>query len=400
MTCSETRDLFSGLADDALTRAERTALDAHLAGCADCRRELAGLLRTVKLVRAIDPAHAPAGFVDRVLAAARPEPWPRRLARRLFVPWPKVPLEAAALLLIAGLAVLLFRGSPEQQQASRVETPAPGPAAPARSRELAPSETVAVPREVAPAPPPAAPAPPPAREFETAKNRVEPPAAGEKGAPTDSVEPKAPARDAAPPADAPGAMTERQAAAPPAVLEGRRAKIESSERGQAPATERFSAPAQDNREDAKKDTGEALGKLRQESAADRQRAAAVPAPVGAAAPAPPAAAKAQIQPMLQSAPLSRTGPMTGIPATPPDVTAQLRAVDTAAAERALIELAPRVGGRQTGRRIDGGRVVVELAVPRDAYAQFVREVAALGAVSIERQATERPVLAVAVTVSN
>jgi len=343
MTCSETRDLFSALADDALTRAERTALDAHLAGCAECRRELAGFEHTVKLVRAIDPARAPVGFVDGVLAAARPEPWPRRLARRLFVPWPKVPLEAAALLLVAGLAVLLFRGSSEQQHAARVEAPAPV----------------------------------------------------EQRAATDSVAAKAPARDATPPADAPGATTERQADAPPAVLEGRRAKTESSERAQAPAIERFSAPAQDDRQDMKKDSGEALGKLRQEPAA-------APPPAGAAASAPAAGAAAKSQPrvMVQSEPLSRTGPMTGIPATPPDVTAQLRAADTAAAERALIELAPRVGGRQTGRRIDGGRVVVELAVPREAYAQFVREVAALGAVSIERQATERPILAVAITVSN
>ena len=72
MTCIETRDLFSALADDALTPGERAALDAHLAGCAECRRELAAFGRTVALVRAIDPAHAPAGFVDRVLAAEAP----------------------------------------------------------------------------------------------------------------------------------------------------------------------------------------------------------------------------------------------------------------------------------------------------------------------------------------
>src|SRR5438132_977686 len=139
MTCTETRDLFSALADDALTPAERAALDAHLAGCADCRRELAGLLRTVKLVRAIDPARAPAGFVDRVLAAARPEPAPKRLARRLLAPWQTLPLGAAALFLIAGLAVLLFRGSPEQQQAARYQPTIPGPAAQAPTREIAPS---------------------------------------------------------------------------------------------------------------------------------------------------------------------------------------------------------------------------------------------------------------------
>jgi hypothetical protein len=82
------------------------------------------------------------------------------------------------------------------------------------------------------------------------------------------------------------------------------------------------------------------------------------------------------------------------------VTARLRATDVTGAERALIELAARVGGRQTGRRIDGDLVVVELAVPRDAYAGFLREAASLGALSVERQAIERPVLSVAITVSN
>src|SRR6267142_122761 len=131
--------LRAAIADDALTPAERAALDAHLAGCAECRRELAAFGRTVALVRAIDPAHAPAGFVDRVLAAARPEPWPRWLARRLSTPWPTLPLGAAALLLVAGLAVLLFRASPEQAQTARYQSVPPGPAAPAPSRETAPS---------------------------------------------------------------------------------------------------------------------------------------------------------------------------------------------------------------------------------------------------------------------
>ncbi len=336
MTCTETRDLFSALADDALTPGERAALDAHLAGCAECRRELAAFGRTVALVRAIDPAHAPAGFVDRVLAAARPEPWPRWLARRLSAPWPTLPLGAAALLLVAGLAVLLFRASPEQQETARHQPAPPGPSAPAPSRETAPSAasdssqadtardagaTATATREVAPAaPPPAARAPePPARLGDVAesKNRLE------QAAP--AVEPTAPARDAPPPA-----------------LEGRRAKLDSI----ATDTAKASRPRQD------------------------------------------------------AAPLSRTGAMTGILAAPPDVTAQLRAADTSVAERSLIELAGRLGGGQTGRRIDGGRVVVELAVPREAYAQFVREATALGPFSIEQQATDRPLLSVAVTVSN
>jgi hypothetical protein len=339
MTCTETRDLFSALADDALTPAERAALDAHLAGCAECRRELAAFGRTVALVRAIDPAHAPAGFVDRVLAAAWPEPWPRWLVRRLSAPWPTLPLGAAALLLVAGLAVLLFRASPEPQQTARYQS---APPAPAPTRETTPSgasdtlqdasrdagASATATREVAPAaPPPAAhPPEPPARadDGKVAKNRLEQAAPAAKSAET-SVEPTAPARDA-----------------PPAALEGRRAKVDS----------------------ITTDTARA-NRLRQDAA-----------------------------------PLSRTGPMTGILAAPPDVTAQLRAADVSVVERSLIELAARLGGRQTGRRIDGERVVVELAVPREAYAQFVREATALGPLSLEQQTTDRPLLSVAVTVSN
>ena len=87
MTCHETRELFSALVDDALDARERSALDAHLVGCADCRRELDRFQRTVALVQALPAERAPAGFVDGVIGRAQPAPWPTRLLRGLFVPW-------------------------------------------------------------------------------------------------------------------------------------------------------------------------------------------------------------------------------------------------------------------------------------------------------------------------
>jgi hypothetical protein len=126
MTHDEARDLFSARADDALTAEERRGLEAHLAACAECRREWEGFARTVGLLRAVEPARAPAGFVDRTLAAARREPWPARLWRRLFVPWTvKLPLEVAAALLVAGFAVLIYERSPELQQAAGRRATAP-----------------------------------------------------------------------------------------------------------------------------------------------------------------------------------------------------------------------------------------------------------------------------------
>src|SRR5262249_13410557 len=101
MTCYDARDQFSALADDALASGERAALDAHLATCADCRRELQRFRDTVALLHAVAPARAPAGFVDRVLEAARPRPWYALLFRGLFLPCPvNLPMRAPANLLL------------------------------------------------------------------------------------------------------------------------------------------------------------------------------------------------------------------------------------------------------------------------------------------------------------
>jgi hypothetical protein len=155
MSCHDARELFSALIDKTLTREERADVYGHLTTCAECRRELAAIERTVALVRGASPVRAPAGFVDRVLDAARPTPWYRRAARAALLPWPlKVPLGAVAVLLVAGLAVLMSRGSQEQQSAARHDTTPP---------VLADRRVIETPTEppatAAPTAPPASPAP-------------------------------------------------------------------------------------------------------------------------------------------------------------------------------------------------------------------------------------------------
>ena len=146
MICHEARELFSARVDEALASDDATQLDAHLAGWAECRAEWARFERTVALVRGIESARAPAGFVNRVLAAADPVPWPLRLARQVFMPLRvKLPLEAAAVVLVAGLAVMTFQHSPEMQRVARQELERP--AAPEPRAQLS-----------APSPPPDAPA--------------------------------------------------------------------------------------------------------------------------------------------------------------------------------------------------------------------------------------------------
>lgn len=130
MSCHEVRELFSAKMDGFLTPGERSALDRHLQGCTDCSREWERFSRTVGLLRAVPEARAPAGFGRRVLEAATREPWQRRLLRGIFLPLHvKLPLEAAALVLLSTLVIFLYRQTPEFQRPAR--PPAPGVTAPA-----------------------------------------------------------------------------------------------------------------------------------------------------------------------------------------------------------------------------------------------------------------------------
>jgi hypothetical protein len=303
MTCDEARELFSARVDEALASAEATQLDAHLAECAECRASFARFERTVSLVRGIPPAHAPAGFVDRVLERAHPVSWPRRVARRLFVPMGiKLPMEAAALVLVAGLAVMTFRQSPEMQ---RLESPVPSrreaPAAPATS--TAPM-TVAAPTTPAPSAPLPAPVPPATQ------------------APS----------DATPTIDSLGLSRSKE--------------------------QRSGALLSDR--------------------ADRPEAAPAPPANVAQERSGGAVAKSVAAPLAAGA------------LAAPIVAARLVATDRVAALASLSRALERLGGRELARRTEGDADVVDVAVPRDAYESFTRELGTLGVVTIERRPDDLP----------
>jgi hypothetical protein len=140
MTCHEARAALSALLDDELTRSERGEIEAHLAGCPECRRDLEGLRQTAALLHRIEPARAPRGFVERVVATARPRPWYRRVVTAAFLPLSvKLPAEATAVVMVSLLALYAFERSPTVQQAARLE----GPPGETRPSELGRSESLA-----------------------------------------------------------------------------------------------------------------------------------------------------------------------------------------------------------------------------------------------------------------
>jgi len=336
VTCQEIRDLFSARVDEALTPAERERLDTHLAACADCGREWQRFAATVGLLRAVEPARAPAGFVDRVLTA-RPQPWYRRLGHGLFVPWPvKLPLEAAALVLIAGLAVVIFQRSPGLQQAARAPEAPPPVTAPAERAQREPAQPAAGgdrSRDVEPE-----------RSGQLSKDapsprRAEPPAAADSRSDV-----------------AAGTEGKYAAQTPPAARESRPAEPEAS--GQTGAERR-----------AKEAPPAALGR-------QGQRDAARSAPDTTAAP-PDGQKAAKVEGLMSR---------TEAPVVPADVEARLAAPNRAAAERRIRALVARLGGIVTGP----GPETLEVSVPRGVWDELARELAGLGTLRIDRRPADLP----------
>lgn len=409
MSCHDARELFSALADDALTSGERAGLDAHLATCGECRRELDRFQRTLALVQGMPAPRAPAGFVDRVLEAARPTPWPVRLARGLFVPWTrKLPLEAAAVVMIAGLAAIVFERTPELQQAARLEEAAPVPAQgpPASGSETggatasgerertdklvatreegrAESDTGATYRLAQ-------------SRREGAERPAEQDAASRRtdATPSNIAQREAsPARDAAPPVaqdaraggaaardeTAPGVRgDDRSATSPPSpesAISGRRAEPDAASSSKAADSagavrpERAAPRALQSAPPVEKRTAPATEAKPVEPLRDAPGFLRTPAPAApgasGAAPAPAVVARPRLS-------------ATSMREEAVPVSGRLAALDRAAAERDVSALASRLGARVTSRRAENGATVLDVLVPRDRYAELSSELGRLG----------------------
>ncbi len=111
MNCKQACRLFGAYWEDELTQAERECLEAHFAGCPECRGSYDEMARTLELVGSLPRAEVRAGFAERVVARARraaaePDRIPAAAPR-----W--IPITAtAALLAVLGAMVFQWAGMP------------------------------------------------------------------------------------------------------------------------------------------------------------------------------------------------------------------------------------------------------------------------------------------------
>jgi anti-sigma factor RsiW len=120
-TNEDLHELIAAYALGVLDDTERRAYETHLAGCEQCKADLAELRETVgALALAVEPATPPDGLRGRILAAAR-EAGPSnvvaiRSSRRRFVVAGVAAAVAAAVLTI-GLYAAFSGGSPNKRLA-------------------------------------------------------------------------------------------------------------------------------------------------------------------------------------------------------------------------------------------------------------------------------------------
>ena len=139
MECADVREEFSALIDGQLPPDTRAAVEAHLAQCAECLRELDEVKRIDVLYRQLAPQRAPADFEDRLRAALHADAatTPRAWGRRM---WPVLVLAAATLLVVLGAFLLRSQTTSDrfnvatvmqESLSSKAASPAPAPAPPA-----------------------------------------------------------------------------------------------------------------------------------------------------------------------------------------------------------------------------------------------------------------------------
>ena len=148
-TCRDIESLLPLYAEDALTDAERLAVEQHLKVCAKCQKELAYLEKAGQMVRKTPAVEEPPWLRQKIMAQVRKEAQKESFLQRWFYPLRiRIPVQIMATIVIAVLAVYIYRsGENEMKQVLPGVRP---PAAVTQKEEVSP-EKHNVPQVAAPA---------------------------------------------------------------------------------------------------------------------------------------------------------------------------------------------------------------------------------------------------------
>jgi hypothetical protein len=188
---------------------------------------------------------------------------------------------------------------------------------------------------------------------------------------------------------------------PPEPEQAARVEAPSPAVAEAPQRpEELGAPARREVRPAPPPPARAQREQRAASLADAETDAARRRDLAKAAPAPPAERKAGAEtaaaPSAQAPAKESTSggevmrSRLALRPAAPDVSGRLAVTDREAATRALAELMAKAGGAEIARRAAADAMVIELTIPREAWAEFTRELAALGTWTPDHEPAELP----------
>jgi hypothetical protein len=122
MNCQEVQLQLSGYLEKSLDAIRMKSIESHLSSCPFCRAEIHVLSECIRQVAELPMVEIPVGFTQRVMAHAReieiePTAWQRLLAACKLT----MPIQAAAMVLIGVLAVLLYQKDPPARNVAFTE---------------------------------------------------------------------------------------------------------------------------------------------------------------------------------------------------------------------------------------------------------------------------------------
>ena len=115
--CHDIQKLLPLYEEGILADAEKQAVEDHLAQCADCRREMTFLQKADQLVKNLSFVDEPPWFQQRIMAQVREEAGKKSFWQKWFSPLGvRVPVQIVATIVIAVLAVYIYRSGDDQVQ--------------------------------------------------------------------------------------------------------------------------------------------------------------------------------------------------------------------------------------------------------------------------------------------
>jgi len=111
MDCAAIQEKLTAYLEGMISPEEKLVIDEHLTLCQKCRESFADLKKTMEYVKNLEDVEPPAWLTQKVMERIKTEVKPKKgILQKLFYPlYIKLPLEAAAAILIVVTALYIFK---------------------------------------------------------------------------------------------------------------------------------------------------------------------------------------------------------------------------------------------------------------------------------------------------